>query len=244
MKNILITGHKGYIGQNLWTYLSGDPDIKLFGLDFPDDITQLSRSDFPDVDRVIHLAAYAGVRNSINDPHKYFENNIRCAATIFKQYRHCPILHASSSSVKELKSPYSMTKYAIELMTKTAINMRFHTVWGGVGYRKDMLYGLALEDKLTFVTSQKRDYTRVEDVCSAIKLILDNWWDLRGQCIDIGYGHPISNVEFLGNLSYSKESLYKLPVIKNIEGVPESDETCADPSLLYSLGWEPQYGPS
>lgn len=233
MDKLLITGHKGYIGSNLWDFL--EDDFELYGLDFPDDILQID--SFPDVDAVIHLASFAGVRRSIKEPHRYFENNVGIASTIFDNYAHVPILSASSSSVKELKSPYSMSKYAIEQMNKSVIHMRFHTVWGGKGYRPDMLFGLAKEDKLTFITDQKRDYTRVEDVCSAIVVMLNNYWKLEGHAVDVGYGKPKSNVDFLKEIGYTK----KLPIIQKIEGVPESDSTCANSDLLRALGWKPKY---
>lgn len=238
---ILITGDKGYIGRNLWKHLA--PRHDLYGLDLPDNITD-KNTNFPEVDCVVHLASYAGVRKSIENPKEYFDNNLGCAQRIFKEYPKTPILHASSSSVVELKSPYSMTKYAIELLsTALTVNMRFHTVWGGDGYRKDMLYGLAKEDKLTFVTNQKRDYTRVEDVCSAIEILADKTqgysaYPLGRGHIDIGYGQPMSNVEFLKHIGYEKE----LEIRDGIEGVPESNETCANPTRILNLGWQPKYG--
>ena len=36
-----------------------------------------------------------------------------------------------------------------------------------------MLYGLAKDNKLEYITDQSRDYTHVDEVCSEIKLIIE-----------------------------------------------------------------------
>jgi len=114
-------------------------------------------------DRVIHLAAQAGVRYSIENPHAYVESNLVGFTNILESCRNCRVPHltyASTSSVygantklpfKENDSAdhplqfYAATKRANELMAHSYSNLfklpstglRFFTVYGPWG-RPDM----------------------------------------------------------------------------------------------------------
>lgn len=116
----------------------------------------------PDV--IIHLAAYANVRKSIEDPDKYIRNNVECTCKILKEITQCKtqplLIYASSSSIygtntkipfeetdttDNIISPYAISKKMCEdvvnLFCKTnglhAIGLRFFTVYGPGG-RPDM----------------------------------------------------------------------------------------------------------
>ena len=114
-------------------------------------------------DRVIHLAAQAGVRYSLQNPHAYIDSNIVGFTNILEGCRHSKVQHlvyASSSSVYggNTKMPfsehdsvdhpislYAATKKANELMAHTyshlyglpTTGLRFFTVYGPWG-RPDM----------------------------------------------------------------------------------------------------------
>ena len=114
-------------------------------------------------DRVIHLAAQAGVRYSLTNPHAYIDANIMGFTNILEECRHNGISHlvyASSSSVyggntsmpfsehHNIDHPislYAATKKANELMAHTyshlygvpTTGLRFFTVYGPWG-RPDM----------------------------------------------------------------------------------------------------------
>lgn len=114
-------------------------------------------------DRVVHLAAQAGVRYSIDNPMAYIDSNLTGFATILEGCRHHEVEHlayASSSSVYggNTKLPfavhdsvdhpmslYAATKKANELMAHSYSNLydlpttglRFFTVYGPWG-RPDM----------------------------------------------------------------------------------------------------------
>jgi UDP-glucuronate 4-epimerase len=114
-------------------------------------------------DRVIHLAAQAGVRYSLNHPHAYVDANIRGFLHVLEGCRHHEVQHlvyASSSSVygANRKLPFSVsdnvdhpvslygaTKKANELMAHSyaqlfalpVTGLRFFTVYGPWG-RPDM----------------------------------------------------------------------------------------------------------
>ncbi|NEQ95871.1 MAG: NAD-dependent epimerase [Cyanothece sp. SIO2G6] len=116
-------------------------------------------------DYVIHLAAQAGVRYSLQNPHAYAESNLAGFLNILEGCRHHPVQHlifASSSSVygTNTKVPfsttdsvdhpislYAATKKANELMAHAYSHLyeipisglRFFTVYGPWG-RPDMAY--------------------------------------------------------------------------------------------------------
>lgn len=114
-------------------------------------------------DRVIHLAAQAGVRYSLQNPHAYIDSNVVGFMNILEGCRHSKVQHlvyASSSSVyggntrmpfseadsvDHPVSIYAATKKANELMAHTyshlyglpTTGLRFFTVYGPWG-RPDM----------------------------------------------------------------------------------------------------------
>lgn len=118
-------------------------------------------------DKVIHLAAQAGVRYSIENPHTYIQSNITAFVNILEACRNNPVQHlvyASSSSVyganKKIPfsttdnvdtpvSLYAATKKSNELIAHTyshlfnipTTGLRFFTVYGPWG-RPDMAYFL------------------------------------------------------------------------------------------------------
>lgn len=142
------------------TKLKGYSFIKL-GLENKDGILELFKRERFDV--VVNLAAQAGVRYSLINPHTYIDANITGFLNILEGCRHYPVKHliyASSSSVygANTKMPFSVnhnvdhpvslyatSKKANELMAHTYANLfnipstglRFFTVYGPWG-RPDM----------------------------------------------------------------------------------------------------------
>lgn len=121
-------------------------------------------------DRVCNMAAQAGVRYSLKNPHAYQRSNLQGFVNLIEQARLLPIkrfVYASSSSVYggNTKMPYAeddpvntpvslyaATKRAAELMAYTythlwglqTVGLRFFTVYGPWG-RPDMAYWSFLE---------------------------------------------------------------------------------------------------
>ena len=120
------------------------------------------------ITRVVHLAAQAGVRYSIENPFAYQRSNLAGHLAVMEACRHAPgfehLVYASSSSVYGNKpmggagfredepaanpvSLYAATKRACELMSQSYANLygfpqtglRFFTVYGPWG-RPDMAY--------------------------------------------------------------------------------------------------------
>jgi UDP-glucuronate 4-epimerase len=191
---ILVTGAAGFIGMHTARHLLDrgdevvgidnlndyyDPNLKLarlnllagyqnfrfIKLDIADRKALAALFSHEKFQCVIHLAAQAGVRYSIDNPHAYVESNLAGFVNVLEGCRNNKIAHlvyASSSSVYggNTKLPYSetdavdtpvslyaATKKANELMAHTyshlfslpTTGLRFFTVYGPWG-RPDMAY--------------------------------------------------------------------------------------------------------
>ncbi len=192
MAKILVTGAAGFIGYNTserllargdevvgldnvndyydptlkearLARLASKPGFRLFRMELGDreGVERLFREER--FDRVIHLAAQAGVRYSLTNPHAYIDSNLVGFLHILEGCRHHGVQHltyASSSSVygantampfsvhQNVDHPvslYAATKKANELMAHTyshlyglpTTGLRFFTVYGPWG-RPDM----------------------------------------------------------------------------------------------------------
>jgi UDP-glucuronate 4-epimerase len=139
------------------------PDIDIRRLDLVDRDGLAALFDEVRPDRVVHLAAQAGVRYSLQNPHAYVASNLDGFVNMLELCRHRGIAHlvyASSSSVygdsatppfsedqriDRPRSLYAATKAANELMAYAyaqlyglrATGLRFFTVYGPWG-RPDM----------------------------------------------------------------------------------------------------------
>jgi UDP-glucuronate 4-epimerase len=145
--------------------LEGAPGFRFERLDVADGAALDALFARERFDRVVHLAAQAGVRHSIDNPLAYGRANLDGFLDVLEACRHHPVRHlvyASSSSVYggNAKMPfseadsvdhpvslYAATKKANELMAHTyshlygtpTTGLRFFTVYGPWG-RPDMAY--------------------------------------------------------------------------------------------------------
>ncbi|MGC9471519.1 MAG: NAD-dependent epimerase [Bacteroidales bacterium] len=145
------------------TRSSRNPAYRFIKLDLKDRESILKLFEQQRFDRVVHLAAQAGVRYSLKNPQTYIDSNITGFLNILEACRHYPVKHllyASSSSVygSNTKQPfseadrvdtpvslYAVSKKSNELMAHSyshlfgipATGLRFFTVYGPWG-RPDM----------------------------------------------------------------------------------------------------------
>ncbi len=143
--------------------LSGQAGFEFIEMDISDRAKMAALFARQKIDRVVHLAAQAGVRYSIENPHAYVDSNLVGFVNVLEGCRHAEVLHlvyASSSSVYGANtrlpfsvhdnidhplSLYAATKKANELMAHTysslyglpTTGLRFFTVYGPWG-RPDM----------------------------------------------------------------------------------------------------------
>lgn len=186
MNNILVTGGAGFIGSHLVDRLLGeggvritvidnfndfynpeikraniadhlqDPDFRLLEADISDSFAMNQLFDRSEFDCVVHLAARAGVRPSLENPVAYEETNVRGTYVLLEAARRTRVpsfIFGSSSSVYGVNSkvpfseedavstpisPYAATKIAAEaachvysnLYGMRAVCLRFFTVYG------------------------------------------------------------------------------------------------------------------
>lgn len=194
-KRIFVTGAAGFIGFHLAQHLQQRGDVVVGYDNFNDyyhpqlkrdracelakqnisviegditDRTMLQEAiESHQTTHLVHLAAQAGVRYSLENPHAYVKANIEGFLNILEICRHHPtikLIYASSSSVYGLNekipfsiddrtdqqaSFYGVTKKTNELMAQTyhhlfgfsVVGLRFFTVYGPWG-RPDMAYFL------------------------------------------------------------------------------------------------------
>ncbi len=192
MKRIFLTGAAGFIGFHLAQHLASRGDAVLGYDNFNDYYTPqlkreraalLQRAHLPVVEgdlcnlqemkkqaqafqatHCVHLAAQAGVRYSLTNPHAYLTSNLEGFLNVLElcRFEQLPLIYASSSSVygnnkkipfaetdpvEEQASLYGVTKRSNELMAATyhrlfhfpVTGLRFFTVYGPWG-RPDMAY--------------------------------------------------------------------------------------------------------
>lgn len=234
MRTALVTGSAGFIGSFVCERLLRD-GFRVIGLDAMTDyyevslkqrrhgrllqsehfqaiedyietpglLMELFTREKPDI--VVHLAAQAGVRYSIENPRSYLESNIVGTFELLEAGRAYPPQHmllASTSSAfgantempyretdkaDHQMSFYAATKKATENMSHSYAHLfdlpitmfRFFTVYGPWG-RPDM--ALFKFTKAIFegrpidvynYGDMKRDFTYVEDLVEAIRLLID-----------------------------------------------------------------------
>ena len=227
---ILVTGHKGFIGSHVYNYFK-DAGDEVDGYDRPDDLGDFKTDKIYDV--VIHLAANAAIREAIENPNLFWENNVEKSKPIFDYCRDNNIrcLYASSAAVYEWWiNAYGISKKVNEVQAPpNSVGMRFFNVYAEKVSRTDMLYRM-LEDKTaTYLTRHKRDWIHVDDIVSAIATLIPSSYT---GVLDVGTGDPVAVIDLA-----IKMGMGHLPIKEDTPG--ERDITCADNSKLRELGWMP-----
>ena len=229
------------------------------------DLNHTLSKEKPDV--VIHLAAYAGIRNSIENPNQYITNNVTGTQNLInacEKYGIENVLYASTSSVMadnkiwpwneqerlgEMLSPYAYTKQSNEHQfkiskIKNTMGLRFFTVYGPWG-RPDMaLFTFANKivagepiDVYNY-GNMKRDFTYVDDIVQGIFGLLDQIPE-GDEIFNIGYGKQVGLMEFITEI---EKNLGRTAEKNMLPMHPaDSKETWSDTSKLYNLtGYNPK----
>lgn len=198
MTTILVTGGAGFIGSHLtakllaagyrvvcidnfnntydpfskWEHIvsfRNHPGYRLLSVDIRDQSAVQQTMESHNVDAVVHLAALAGVRPSIQNPLAYIDTNISGTLSVLESMKNTGIrklIFASSSSVYGAAtqgpfsensaathpvSPYALTKRTGEMLCENYFRLygietfclRFFTVYGP-GQRPEMAISLFL----------------------------------------------------------------------------------------------------
>jgi len=218
-------------------------------------------------DLVIHLAAMAGVRHSMEDPEAYIQNNIVGTHNLIQAMdvagvKNC--VYASTSCVmagnelpwKENEkcdyqlNPYGYSKFTNESQfmassLKNAIGLRFFTVYGPWG-RPDMALftftkNIVENEPIVLYNygNMVRDFTYVDDIVQGIEIVVNR--ALSGkeekEIYNIGYGDQVQLMDFV-------EEIEKNLGRKSIHDLQpkhpaDTQATWSDTTKLQSLGYKP-----
>lgn len=229
--NIALTGSHGFIGSHLHKFLIAQGHtLDCWDSKINRDIQNFQLSE--NTDLVIHLAALANVRASLEQPELYWRMNVDATKRIFDQCvkRNIKVIYASSSTVAEWwRNPYAITKKVCEQMApESSCGMRFSTVWGDSA-RPTMLIPQIKTRQLTYATEHVRDFIHVSDVVSAIDVII------RKGCVgivEVGSGVGTRVDELVAHNGID------VPIREG--DTTELQENVLASSSLRSLGWQPK----
>lgn len=207
--NILITGHKGFIGSHIYSRLMelarvNINRINVNGYDIGD---TLPNTKF---DIIIHMAARGLIRESIKDPYGYFKDNLDLTIKFLEIARKNDSIFVfpSSGSASFPTNPYSLGKKQsvewINLYRKLyglkAYVLTLYNIYGE-GSKKGAVY-LFTKAALTGETavvygdgSHVRDYFYVGDVVRVIEMIIKG--ELKEGDYECGTGKGTSVLELI-----------------------------------------------
>ena len=229
--------------------------------------TTTFKSDWYDklegIDAVVHLAAYAGVRYSLEFPKLYINNNIIGTQNLIEaceRWNVNKVLYASTSSVMNgnpvpwdentklhnQKHPYGYSKVVNESQfqmssIENTIGMRFFTVYGPWG-RPDM----ALFDFTKNILAGKeitvfnngdmvRDFTYIDDIIDGVTILLAQ----SGKHIyNIGRGKKVQLMDFVGEIEKNLNQKAKIRMASMHPA--DAKETWSDTTKLKVLGYNPK----
>jgi UDP-glucuronate 4-epimerase len=179
--------------------LRKENDVQGVYCDLKNDWDPLKEMDGSDL--VVHLAAYAGVRHSLDNPDPYVKNNIVGSHNLIqfmKKKSIKKVVFASTSCVMAgnplpwseseklgvQKNPYGYTKAANEAQflsapdLDVAIGLRFFTVYGPWG-RPDMALfdftkKIAAGEPIQLFNygNMKRDFTYIDDIIQGLNIVI------------------------------------------------------------------------
>lgn len=215
-------------------------------------------------DLVIHLAALAGVRHSLEHPQMYIDCNITGTQNLInacEKHKVKKVVYASTSCVmaglplpwnehtdlKHQLNPYGYSKFINECQFKMSnientVGLRFFTVYGPWG-RPDMaLFTFTkniVEDKPIIAYNygnMVRDFTYVDDIVNGICIVSETNVD-NGEIFNIGRGEQVQLMDFIKHI---EDNVGKKATIDYQPRHPaDTQETWSDTTKLQKLGYKP-----
>lgn len=226
----------------------------------------LLNSYFMDVrpDMVIHLAAMAGVRYSMDNPAEFITNNCIGSLNIIQtceRHNVQNVIYASTSCVMhgnpmpwgepehlfQQINPYGYTKAITESQfhiskIPNAVGLRFFTVYGPWG-RPDMALfdftkKILADEPITLFNygEMKRDFTYVDDIVHGIDCVLNNM--TKRDMYSIGRGEVVELSRFVEAIETALDK--KASINYGPKHPADAKETWSDTTKLQSIGYNPK----
>ena len=206
MKNVLVTGASGYIGQNMIRHLetkgcrSFPYDVKMREWD------RANVLEYRKYDGVVHLAALSGIAACEKNHDTAVRDNVIFASQVFERamVAEIPCVFTSSQAAKNpTSSAYASMKRTAELKAEDVNKnggdirvLRLTNVYGGFEYvkkKQTVIKRFLLKrakGEIILIHGdgrQERDFIHVDDVCEFIWLALNHEYKIP-EPIDIGTG--------------------------------------------------------
>jgi nucleoside-diphosphate-sugar epimerase len=262
----LVTGHKGYIGSDLYAKLiSLGHDV--VGIDYKMDnswdiLNGLDRIEQYNFDYVFHLACIPRVAYSVEQPIHTMMNNVLSTSIVLdfaRKKKVKRVIYSGSSSVvgngDGPTSPYALQKLTSEIETKLysdlygidTVTLRYFNVYSQ-GQKADSPYATAVANWMghirkgqnPFITGdgeQRRDMAHISDVVSANLFAMEYDGKFNGQHYDVGTGDNVSLNE-MKNLVHDYFPDVQFDYVEERKG--DVLYTKANMDSLNDLGWEPK----
>jgi UDP-glucose 4-epimerase len=259
--NIILTGHKGLIGDSLKKSFEQKGHKIVQGVDVRDglnilDIDQISVEE--DVDLMVHAAAHCKINQSIREPELSYRNNVLGSYNVLEFCRKKDIskivFFSSSRVLSAEKNPYTASKLYGEELCKSYqhsygidyIIVRPSTVYGPFWDETKRLMHIfvanALQNKDLEIYGDPEiktlDFTHVKDFTKGVMMAID---------------HPQQNKEY--NISGKEElNIYELAKfiiqetgsksqIKVFDAeIAQPQQVKVDNSEIEKLGYKPEIG--
>ncbi|CAH6419660.1 NAD-dependent epimerase/dehydratase [uncultured virus] len=231
-RTVLVTGGCGFVGRNLIRFLRAYTSDYIIAIDnlssssanekdceahniIYDDITNLINYPNLKPNIIFHLAGYARIQPSFQEPLDAIYTNTYGTSVVCELARKlkAKIIYTTTSSSKhgDYISPYTLSKRMGEEVLKMyhncydlpSISVRLHNVYGpgepSTGEFATVIAKFTRQyrnkEPLTVVGdgSQSRDFTHVEDICHGLVLLSYN---ITGcQTLDLGREQPFTIME-------------------------------------------------
>jgi CDP-paratose 2-epimerase len=214
---ILVTGHLGFVGQNLCRYWEqSGRQYTVYGADkrMEEMYADLSNEDVaialikqasPDI--IVHLASSVSTPGSLERPMETFRDTVRAGVNVLEGARETgtPVILTSSVKARDGMTPYGASKVMVEVWAEEYMESYGLPI---VVNRPGTIYGpgqegspesgwiawfskaraMDLEVTINGDGSQVRDLLYVEDYCHLITHQIEEFGIYAGQVWDVGGG--------------------------------------------------------
>ena len=291
MKKVLITGIAGFIGYHLANKLKKEKynvvgvddfngfvydselkhdrfqelkGIRVYRLDITNIEKLKTRIEIEKPDIVVHLAAHAGVRSSLENPREYIDNNIIGTQNLIEACEEnnvAKVIYASTSCVMEGNqlpwqedeptyrplNGYGYSKLMNECQFGTSnisktVGLRFFTVYGPWG-RPDMAIfkftnGIVNEEPIDVYNhgNMIRDFTYIDDIIQGIQIVIEKNLEKSHEIFNIGYGSQVQLMDFIREIEKNLGRKAKLNMLPRHPA--DAIATWSDTSKLQALGYK------